>query len=792
MWKRLLLVTAVSAAMSSMAMAAPLTVGFSQVGSESGWRAAETNVAKSEAEKRGITLKIADGQQKQENQIKAVRSFIAQGVDAIFIAPVVATGWEPVLKEAKDAEIPVFLLDRSIDVKDKSLYMTTVTADNVLEGKLIGDWLVKQVDGKPCNVVELQGTVGASVAIDRKKGFAEAIAKAPNIKIIRSQSGDFTRSKGKEVMESFIKAENNGKNICMVYAHNDDMVIGAIQAIKEAGLKPGKDILTGSIDGVPDIYKAMIDGEANASVELTPNMAGSFVGRISVASSGLMQGETMTTEQHQEILRTEGLSKFFPGVKALDNVDFSLRRGEIMALLGENGAGKSTLIKTLTGVYHADRGAIWLEDNAISPKNTAHAQQLGIGTVYQEVNLLPNMSVADNLFIGREPRRFGLLRRKEMEARAVKLMESYGFSLDVREPLNRFSVAMQQIVAICRAIDLSAKVLILDEPTASLDTQEVEMLFTLMRQLRNQGVSLIFVTHFLDQVYEVSDRITVLRNGSFVGCRETRELPQIELVKMMLGRELETNALQRAGRTLLSEKPIAAFHDYGRKGTIAPFNLEVRPGEIVGLAGLLGSGRTETAEVIFGIKPADSGTALIKGKPQTLRSPHQASCLGVGFCPEDRKTDGIIAAASVRENIILALQAQRGWLRPIPKREQNAIAERFIRQLGIRTPSAEQPIEFLSGGNQQKVLLSRWLLTKPQFLILDEPTRGIDVGAHAEIIRLIETLCADGLALLVISSELEELVGYADRVIIMRDRRQVAEIPLDKLSVPAIMNAIAA
>ena len=446
----------------------------------------------------------------------------------------------------------------------------------------------------------------------------------------------------------------------------------------------------------------------------------------------------MTTDPHQEILRTEGLSKFFPGVKALDNVDFSLRRGEIMALLGENGAGKSTLIKALTGVYHADRGTIWLEGQPISPKNTAHAQQLGIGTVYQEVNLLPNMSVADNLFIGREPRRFGLL------------------------------------------------------PTASLDTQEVEMLFGLMRHLRDRGVSLIFVTHFLDQVYQVSDRITVLRNGGFVGCRETRELPQIELVKMMLGRELDTHALQRAGRTLLSDKPVAAFSDFGKKGTIAPFDLQVRPGEIVGLAGLLGSGRTETAEVIFGIKPADSGSALIKGKAQTLRSPHQASCLGIGFCPEDRKTDGIIAAASVRENIILALQAQRGWLRPIPRKEQNEIAERFIRQLGIRTPNAEQPIEFLSGGNQQKVLLSRWLLTKPQFLILDEPTRGIDVGAHAEIIRLIETLCADGLALLVISSELEELVGYADRVIIMRDRKQVAEIPLAELSVPAIMNAIAA
>ncbi|MEA9393357.1 galactofuranose ABC transporter, galactofuranose-binding protein YtfQ [Acerihabitans sp. TG2] len=274
MWKRLLLVSAISVAMSSVAFAESLTVGFSQVGSESGWRAAETSVAKTEAQKRGITLKIADGQQKQENQIKAVRSFIAQGVDAIFIAPVVQTGWEPVLEEAKSAKIPVFLLDRAIKVRDNSLYLTVVTADNVYEGQLIGDWLVKTVGKKPCNVVELQGTVGASVAIDRKKGFAEAIAKAPNIKIIRSQSGDFTRSKGKEVMESFIKAENNGKNICMVFAHNDDMVIGAIQAIKEAGLKPGKDILTGSIDGVPDIYKAMLAGEANANVELTPNMAG--------------------------------------------------------------------------------------------------------------------------------------------------------------------------------------------------------------------------------------------------------------------------------------------------------------------------------------------------------------------------------------------------------------------------------------------------------------------------------------------------------------------------------------
>ncbi len=492
------------------------------------------------------------------------------------------------------------------------------------------------------------------------------------------------------------------------------------------------------------------------------------------------------------LLSIAGLSKSFPGVRALNNVSLSLRRGEIMALLGENGAGKSTLIKALTGVYQRDSGSINLDGQEIHPKNTAHAQSLGIGTVYQEINLLPNLSVADNLFIGREPRRFGFIDRKEINLRARDILAGYGFDLDVTEPLGHFSVAMQQIVAICRAVDLSAKVLILDEPTASLDANEVEMLFTIMRQLRDRGISLIFITHFLDQVYRISDRITVLRNGEFVGTRRTQELPHIELVKMMLGRELDEHALQRAGRTLLNDKPVAAFEGYGKKNTIMPFDLAVRPGEIVGLAGLLGSGRTETAEVIFGIRTADSGTARIKGKQQVIRSPSQASRLGLGFCPEDRKTDGIIAAASVRENIILALQVQRGWLRPISRKEQNTIAERFIRQLGIRTPGPEQPVEFLSGGNQQKVLLSRWLLTKPQFLILDEPTRGIDVGAHAEIIRLIETLCADGLALLVISSELEELVGYADRVVILRDRKHITTIPLEELSVTAIMNAIAA
>lgn len=499
----------------------------------------------------------------------------------------------------------------------------------------------------------------------------------------------------------------------------------------------------------------------------------------------------MSLSNQEPILTAQGIGKFFPGVKALNNVDLSLNHGEIMALLGENGAGKSTLIKVLTGVYQKDAGSIYLEGEEINPQNTAHAQTLGIGTVYQEVNLLPNMSVVDNLFIGREIKQFGFTDRKAMTRESKKIMQSFGFDIDVTLPLNQYSVAMQQIIAIARAVSLSAKVLILDEPTASLDANEVQLLFKIMRDLKDKGISLIFITHFLDQVYEITDRITVLRNGELVGTCVTEETSQIELVKMMLGRELDDNALKRAGKTRRTTDPLIKLKNFGKRGTIEPFDMDIYPGEIIGLAGLLGSGRTETAQVIFGMSPNDSGTCEINDKEEKIRSAQQASLQGFGFCPEDRKTDGIISSASVRENIILALQAQKGWYRPISRKEQNELAERFVKRLGIKTPDIEQPIGFLSGGNQQKVLLARWLLTKPRFLILDEPTRGIDVGAHSEIIRLIESLCANGLALLVISSELEELVGYADRVIVLKDRKQIAEIPSEELSVPAIMNAIA-
>ena len=493
------------------------------------------------------------------------------------------------------------------------------------------------------------------------------------------------------------------------------------------------------------------------------------------------------------LLAIRGLSKAFLGVQALDGVDFTLRHGEIHALLGENGAGKSTLIKTLTGVYQRDSGTVALEGREIAPRGVEEAQRLYIGTVYQEVNLLPNLSVAENLFLGRQPMRWGLVDRGAMRRRARAILMPYGLSIDVTAPLGRFSVATQQIVAIARAVDMSAKVLILDEPTASLDAQEVAVLFKVMRTLRSRGIGIVLVTHFLDQVYEVCDSITVLRNGRLVGERRTAELPRLDLVAMMLGRELEAAAhrIDLGSEEIDTRPPLASFRRFGKSRSVEPFDLDIRPGEVVALAGLLGSGRTETVRLVFGMDRADQGEATVDGRPVRLKGPRDAVRLGFGFCPEDRKKEGIVGELSVRENIILALQARQGWLKPIPRRRQEEIAERFIRLLDIRTPDAERPIQLLSGGNQQKALLARWLATEPRLLILDEPTRGIDVGAHAEIIRLIERLCADGMALLVVSSELEEIVAYSRRVVVLRDRRHVAELSGGEVSVERIVAAIA-
>jgi galactofuranose transport system ATP-binding protein len=493
------------------------------------------------------------------------------------------------------------------------------------------------------------------------------------------------------------------------------------------------------------------------------------------------------------LLEATGISKAFFGVPALTDVDLRIERGEVMALLGENGAGKSTLVKILTGAYRMDAGAIRLENESVQPRTVAEAQTLGIGTVYQEVNLLPNLSVAENVYLGRQPRtRLGLVDGRRMERDARALLSRYGLAIDPGALLGSYSVAVQQIVAIARAVDLSGKILVLDEPTASLDARETAMLFDVVRQLKREGLGIVVITHFLDQVFAIADRVTVLRNGRLVGSKPIGELDRLSLITMMLGRELKEETLGRSGgESAVATEPLVSFRGYGKRGSIEPFDLDIGRGEVVGIAGLLGSGRTETARLAFGADKPDSGTLTVEGRTVGVASPEAAVAQGFAFCPEERKVDGIVADLSVRENIVLALQARRGWMKPLPRAEQIAIADRYIKALDIRTAHRDLPIKFLSGGNQQKAILARWLATDPRFLILDEPTRGIDVGAHAEIIRLIEDLRARGLSLLVVSSELEELVAYASRVVVLADHRHVAELSGDEMNPSAIMAAIA-
>lgn len=499
------------------------------------------------------------------------------------------------------------------------------------------------------------------------------------------------------------------------------------------------------------------------------------------------------TEHPSIVLAAAGITKTFGNHTALDGVDIAFHRGEVHALLGENGAGKSTLIKILTGAYIPDGGTITVDGEAVNFNTPQQAQTLGIGTVYQEVNLLPNMTVIDNLFIGRQPtNRFGLVDKRRMEREAREILATYGLDIDVKAELSTFSVAVQQIIAIARAVELSGKVLILDEPTASLDRSEVEKLFGIVRQLRDRGLAIVFITHFLDQVFELSDRVTVLRNGRLVGTQAIASLDRTSLVRMMLGKDLAFHHPDVLGEEGEVGETLMEFEGFGLSNSVQPFDLKIHRGEVVGVAGLLGSGRTEMARLMFGIDQADSGALKIDGATRQVRNPREAIELGFGFCPEDRKIDGIFGDLSVRENIVIAMQARLGWFKALNRDEQLEIAGNFIEALDIRTASAELPVKLLSGGNQQKVILARWLATDPRFLILDEPTRGIDVGAHAEIVRMISRLREDGLALVVISSELDEIVSYSSRVVVMRDRKMVAELHGADITPGVIVQTIAA
>jgi monosaccharide-transporting ATPase len=495
------------------------------------------------------------------------------------------------------------------------------------------------------------------------------------------------------------------------------------------------------------------------------------------------------------LLEVTGLSKGFPGVKALDSVDLKVQPGEIHALMGENGAGKSTLIKVLTGVFPRDAGETRLDSQIIAPKSPREAEALGISTVYQEVNLIPHLSVAENICLGRQPTWLGAIRWRAITKRARAALARLELSIDVNHQLSSYSIAIQQMVAIARALDISAKLLILDEPTSSLDKTEVEELFKKLRKLREDGLGIIFITHFLEQVYEISDSITVLRNGCRVGCFATKELPRIKLVSHMIGKavqQVEALEQKRASTaTIRSDSPILEARALGRKGSIQPLDLDIRPGEVVGLAGLLGSGRTETAKLLFGVDRPDQGTILVKNRAVRFSSPRAAIRNRMALTPEDRKVAGIIPSLTVRENIVLALQASRGTWRRLSLAEQEKLADRFIQSLDIKTPSREQIVRNLSGGNQQKVLLARWLATEPKLFILDEPTRGIDVGAKAEIEKLIQSLRQDGLAVLFISSELEEIVRQSQRVVVLRDRQKIGELTEGEISEEAIMQSIA-
>jgi galactofuranose transport system ATP-binding protein len=484
------------------------------------------------------------------------------------------------------------------------------------------------------------------------------------------------------------------------------------------------------------------------------------------------------------VLRARDISRAFPGVQALSGVELTLRAGEVHALMGQNGAGKSTLIKVLTGVHAPDSGSIELLGKLVTPESPIHAQELGLSAVHQESHLLPNLSVAENICAGRYPRRpwtrGGGIDWRETERRAAELLASLGINLDVSQLAGPLPAALQQLATVARAVSTDARVLILDEPTSSLDADEVQALFALIRRLRDKGVAILFVTHFLDQVYEICDRMTVLRNGRFVGEYACATLDPHGLIAAMVGREVaaaEKPTVMDPVAGVAAAPPALSARSLSRRGQLKPMDIDLKRGEVLGLAGLLGSGRTELARLLFALDARDTGEIHIDGQPADIEHPADALRLGLGFCPEDRKHSGIVADLSVRENIALALQARMGLGKFLKIGEQRQIAEKLVAALGIKTASLETPIGQLSGGNQQKAIIARWLATHPRVLILDEPTRGIDIAAKQELMNEILELARGGTAVLFISAEIDEVVRVSDRIMVLRDRAKAGELP---------------
>lgn len=483
------------------------------------------------------------------------------------------------------------------------------------------------------------------------------------------------------------------------------------------------------------------------------------------------------------IVVMKGITIEFPGVKALDGVNLRLFPGEVHALMGENGAGKSTMIKALTGVYKINAGSIEVDGKPQTFTGTGDAQNAGIATVYQEVNLCTNLTIGENVMLGHEVRGPLGINWKKTYEKSKKFLAQMGLEhLDPKAPLSSISIAMQQLVAIARAMVIDAKVLILDEPTSSLDANEVQDLFKIMRKIRDSGVAILFVSHFLDQIYEITDRLTILRNGKFIKEVMAKDTPRDELIGMMIGKsaaELSQIGAKKAHKDISGERPIVSVKQLGLKGTINPTDLDVYPGQVVGFAGLLGSGRTELGRLLYGADKPDSGTYELKGKKVSISDPYTALCNKIAYSTENRRDEGIIGDLTVRENMLIALQATRGMFKPIPKKEADEIVDKYMKELNVRPNDPNKLIKNLSGGNQQKVLIARWLATHPDLLILDEPTRGIDIGAKAEIQQVVLDLAEQGMGVVFISSEMEEVVRLSDDIEVLKDRHKIAELVND-------------
>lgn len=492
------------------------------------------------------------------------------------------------------------------------------------------------------------------------------------------------------------------------------------------------------------------------------------------------------------LVEIKDVSKHFPGVKALDHVSLSIRRGEVHALSGENGAGKSTLIKILTGVYTYDEGSIIFDGSPVAFKSTNESQKAGIGSVYQELNMIPYLSVAENIYIGDYPMGKTGIEWKELYENAQNQLDSLNIDVDAKKQLNELSTAQQQMVSIVRAVSRDCKLIILDEPTSSLDRYKgSKTLFSLVRQLKEKGVAFIFITHRMEEIYQICDRITVLKDGQFIGTYQAEDLNQYQLVTLMVGREITQQRKQTYFSPEKDQNYVVEVRNLAKKPKVKDVSFGISRGEIVGLAGLLGSGRTEVAEMLFGSEMPDAGEILYEGILQKNISPTKAVRAGLAFCTENRRLDGIVPNMSVKNNIVLACMKQISRLGFVISRKRLALVNRYIEELRIKTPTPEQRIRNLSGGNQQKALLARWMATNPKLIILDEPTRGIDVGAKQEVERLVQQIASQGIGVLLISSEIPELVRNCDRVIVLREGEQVGELAGAQISEEAIMQIIA-